>query len=227
VIKAGQSSVDGELRLTTTGVDQSLCVLTHHTLPDKPWVSESTTSLSPEPSQRVRLIDGRNTFDASCPSTVGPSTASARVRVVDGLPERCLDVTFDTGPITVDSLSSLKAGMIGSWRGCVTTPWVPVYGVDVVFRRDGTYSAISGESLDGQRMLAMYYGSDADSPQKRYEVLDLQDSLNGVGQIDIWFGPDNVNRSDLRNIKLMGDLLEFEFFHRGDYGPLTFQLERQ
>jgi hypothetical protein len=35
-----------------------------------------------------------------------------------------------------------------------------------------------------------------------------------------------VVRDKLRNIRLMGDQLRFEFFHFGVYGPLTFELNR-
>ncbi len=76
-------------------------------------------------------------------------------------------------------------------------------------------------------MVAMYYGTDEESPSKVYAVNDLQASLKGVGQIDVYFGAKDVVRDELRNIRLMGDKLEFEVFHLGQYGPMTFQLTRQ
>ena len=106
----------------------------------------------------------------------------------------------------------------------MTTPWVSPYSVTITFRAEGTYSGVAGKDSDGQP--AFYHGSDDDSAEKRYELNDLHDDLEGVGQIDIWFGPKNTNRGDLRNIRLMGNALEFEFFHRGEYGPVTFQLYR-
>jgi hypothetical protein len=60
-----------------------------------------------------------------------------------------------------------------------------------------------------------------------YAVLDLQDSRLGVGQIDIAFDLDPAVRDGLRNIRLMGDKLEFEMFHFEQYGPITFRLYRQ
>jgi hypothetical protein len=98
---------------------------------------------------------------------------------------------------------------------------VAPYWVRITFREDGTYSGVA-EAAAGQP--AFYYGTDEDSAEKRYELNDLQDDLEGIGQIDIVFWEGNTNRGDLRNISLMGDLLEFEFFHRGAYGPLTYQL---
>jgi len=113
--------------------------------------------------------------------------------------------------------------MLGTWEGCVITPWVDPYWVTITFYDDGTYSS---RAEDGASEPAMYYGSDDDSPEKRWELNGLEDDLEGVGQIDIYFWPGNTNRGDLRNIRLMGHELEFEFFHRGIYGPLTYQLVR-
>jgi hypothetical protein len=114
--------------------------------------------------------------------------------------------------------------MTGHWAGCVVTPWVAPYWVWITLGEDGSYSARSQTNQAGPAQPAFYYGSDEDSPEKRYELNDFQDSLKGVGQIDIWFNKGNTNRGELRNIKLMGDQLEFEFFHRGEYGPLTYRL---
>ena len=114
--------------------------------------------------------------------------------------------------------------MAGSWHGCVTTPWVPEYWVDLTFRADGTYSSSVGEVLDSFPVPAMYYGTDADDPDKRWRIDDLQASGLGVGIIDIAFGG-AVNR-DVSGIRLMGNRLEFEMMHRGAYGPLVFQLVR-
>jgi hypothetical protein len=225
-IGTGQTSIQGELRLATQGVDQSACVLTHDILPDKPWVAISDERLAPEPSQTLRLIDARHTFDVWCPASDGVATSKIQIRVVDGQPERCLGVSFDGGPVTADTFQELRAGMIGSWRGCVDTPWTPTYQVDIEFRRDGTYRATGGESLDGQHMTALYYGSDRASREKRYALLDMQDSGRGLGQIDLWWRPGDTNRGELRNIRLMGDVLTFEVFH-GESGPITFWLQHR
>lgn len=115
--------------------------------------------------------------------------------------------------------------MVGTWVGCVTTPWTNPYWITVSFRPDGTYSAQAHENRDDLASSAFYYGSDADSPLKVYELNDLQADLEAVGQIDILFDVGTVTRDELRNIRLMDDQLEFEFFHFG-YGPLTYQLWR-
>jgi hypothetical protein len=117
-----------------------------------------------------------------------------------------------------------EAGMIGSWEGCVTTPWTSVHHVAVTFRADGTYSAVTTESLDDSSGPAFYYGTDEDSPEKLYRVNDLQDSGKGGGEIDVHFWPGNSVRDELRNTKLIGDKLEFELFHFHVYGPVTVRL---
>ena len=73
---------------------------------------------------------------------------------------------------------------MGTWVGCVTTPWVPRYWVTITFRADGTYSGFA-EKAAGQP--AFYYGTDEDMAEKQYELNDLQDDLEGIGQIDIVF----------------------------------------
>ena len=102
-----------------------------------------------------------------------------------------------------------------------------MYEVTVTLREDGTYSAASTEVLDGTDMIAMYYGTDDDYPAKLYAINDFQDSQLGIGQIDVVFGPEPASRDELRNVRLMGDQLEFELFHMEQYGPVTFQLYRQ
>ena len=101
-----------------------------------------------------------------------------------------------------------------------------MYEVTVTLRADGTYSATTTEVLDGNQMIAMYYGTDDDYPSKVYAINDFQDSRLGVGQIDVAFGPEPALRDSLRNVRLMGDKLEFEVFHMEQYGPITFQLYR-
>jgi hypothetical protein len=136
----------------------------------------------------------------------------------------CDDFAFTPAAvISVDSLAELEEGMVGTWVGCVTTPWVPRYWVTITFRADGTYSGFAEEAAGEP---AFYYGTDDDMSEKRYELNDLQDDLEGVGQIDIVFWEGNTNRGELRNIRLTGNELEFEFFHRGEYGPLLYQLYR-
>ena len=140
--------------------------------------------------------------------------------------DACLDFDLPVAAISIETLAQLQVGFRGTWAGCVTTPWVPPYWVTLTFREDGTYSGVAQIGPTGERQPAFYHGSDADSATKRYALNDLQDSRLGVGQIDIFHSADSVSRGDLRTIRLMGDRLSFEFFHRGIYGPIAFQLYR-
>ena len=218
--------VDADVKLESVSITLSSCHLTHKVVPDAPGSHASTVNLTPKRTQSVALIDGLHTFTATCPSSAGTLTSRNIIQAMDRRPEKCLGFDFAASKITVSSLEELNDGIIGTWQGCVTNPWVPTYWVTMTFRADGTYSAVSTEVLDGQEMIAMYYGMDEDSPAKKYELNDLQANLKGVGDIDVVFDQGSVNRDDLRNVALMGDKLQFDYVHAGVYGPLTFRLHR-
>jgi hypothetical protein len=121
-------------------------------------------------------------------------------------------------------LARLKNGVVGHWRGTVTTPWVPPYQVVVELTGSGHYSA----HCQDKDCVAFYYGSDADSPEKVYDIQDVRADNKGQGEIAFWFNTGNTNRGELRSI-LLGpelDTLTFAAWETG-YGPLTFELRRQ
>jgi hypothetical protein len=219
-------TVDIRLDLDTSDLDQQRCTVVHSVRPDSPAIAASQKTLPPVDVQTVALIDGRHDFRASCPSIAGTLTATTWMVAADGAPERCAGWTFSADPVSIATIDELTTGVVGSWHGCVTTPWVPMYWVDLTFRADGTYSSTVGEVLDSFPVPAMYYGTDADDPAKRWRIDDLQASGLGVGIIDIAFGSGSVNRDSISAIRLMGNRLEFEMMHHGMYGPLVFQLVR-
>lgn len=189
--------------------------------------SSASPSPATSPSPTASPTDVPSPTDAPSPTPMTPPppttvpTDSPSVAAPESL-EDCAAFEFPAAPVSIGSLAELNEGILGTWVGCSITPWVPPYPVTVTFRDDGTYSAralVPGEP-------AFYYGTDDDSPEKLYALHDLQDDLKGVGQIDIVFWEGNINRGELRNIELMGDQLQFEFFHRGQYGPLTYRLYR-
>jgi hypothetical protein len=150
---------------------------------------------------------------------------------LDRQPEACRDFEFSRVDITATTFEELQVGVVDTWTGCVTTPWTPMYQVTFELREDGSYSASTDEVLDGTEMIALYYGMDDDSPAKTYALTDIQASGLGIGEIDVVFDVGSVDvgsvvRDELRNVRLMGDTLEFEMFHFGRYGPLTYQLRR-
>jgi hypothetical protein len=225
-IQEGRTSVQDVLHLITQDLDRSECSLTQSYEPDDPGVAPWTKKLQPFAEQEVTLTDGWHTFTASCPSSSGKLKASVRVIAMDGKPEACKGFEFDRGETTAASYEALATGIVGRWEGCVGTPWTPLYAVSVTLREDGTYTAESDEVLDGSKMIAMYYGMDEDSPLKTYAITDFQASGLGIGQIDVVFDVGSVTRDELRNVRLMGDKLEFEVFHLGQYGPIMFELNR-
>ena len=216
-----------KIELLAANTNLKNCKLIDNIVLDDNALSIKSVNYQPLASQDVLMEDGLHTVTVSC-SDGGGISDTVKVRVADRQPKLCASFGFLNSPITAGSFEQLRDGMVGTWRGCVSTPWVPAYYVTMTFKADGTYSAVSSESLDGQEMNAMYYGTEADDARKKYAVTDYEASQTGRGQIDIVFADTNsVNRGDLRNIRLMGDKLSFEFFHRGQYGPLTFQLYRQ
>jgi hypothetical protein len=218
--------VDIDVKAVITGLDRNTCTLVHDIEPDKPGVAPTSVALTPAATQRVALIDGRHTFVATCKGRSGPVSSQFTVVATDGQPERSLGFNFVSSTITASTLQDVSHGIVGTWEGCVTTPWVPAYWVTMTFRAEGTYSATSTEVLDDQAMIALYYGSNDDSPLKRYVLNDFQDNRQAIGDIDLVFG-DSAIRDDLRHVTLMGNQLSFELFHRGTYGPVTFQLHRK
>jgi len=227
-IRTGDT-VEVVLNLQTQDLVQSDCSVTQSYEPDDPTDTPWTVALEPLPEQSIAMADGLHTFVATCDTDAEELTTSVRATAMDGKPEACRDFEFVRGEISVGSYEELTAGVVGTWKGCVTSAWTPMYEVTITLREDGTYSAASTEVLDGTDMTAMYWGIDDDDPAKLYAINDFQDSQLGVGQLDIAFGlaPEPGVRGSLRNVRLMGDQLEFELFHMDEYGPVTFQLYRQ
>lgn len=149
------------------------------------------------------------------------------------IPNTCDGFNLDTSGTASTSYEAVKAGMVGQWIGCVTTPtqWKHVpYLVSIDFKSDGTYSAkqisnIMGAS-DGGKLPAFYYGTDEDNPAKVYTIDDYQDNGFSVGTISIYFDVGSTNVGGLRNIKLTGNTLSFDFWHRNSYGPIQYRLVR-
>lgn len=124
-------------------------------------------------------------------------------------------------------LVELRGRIVGSWSGTVATPWVRPYRVTLVFRGDGTYSAHADETTELGKEPALYWGSDTDSPLKRYSIDDVAADGSGSGEIVLYFsGSETTTLDQLGDIRITGDRLEFSLTHGGNYGPITFQLTR-
>ena len=222
-IPSGSSSRLVSLEIATRGYSLKKCTVTHTLIKDDTTFTKEVENLQPLTSQKVALFDGDHSFTVEC----GSLHAGIAMRAADRQPKACKDFSFNESPVSANSAQELSAGMVGKWSGCVTTPWVPKYHVDITFNANGTYSAVSGEKIDGTVMNAMYYGMEKDSMNKKYYLDGISGDKKGQGGIDIVFDVGTVNHDELRNVQLMGDKLSFEFMHRGQYGPLKFELYRQ
>ena len=76
-IRTGKT-VEAVLQFPTRDLDDSDCTLTQTYEPDDPEGTPWTISLEPVPVQSVSLADGRHTFVAKCPSSIGRLTAARR-----------------------------------------------------------------------------------------------------------------------------------------------------
>jgi len=226
VTEAGKRYEPLDLVMETSNIDVSKCNVTDKYIPDDEPSVPVTATLKSSAKQRVESYDGLHAYKFSCTSKKGKALEAVLTFIIaDMTAEKCRDVSYTESAVSVSSLSSLKNGIVGTWSGCVSTPWVPKYYITMEFRADGSYSAKSDEVMDGTEANALYYGLEADHEGKKYRLTSFQDS-KGSGEIDLIF--DFVftkNTDQLSSIKLMGNKLSFTMYH-GGYGPLTFQLER-
>ena len=126
-----------------------------------------------------------------------------------------------------ERLGCLQTGLVGTWQGEVTTPWVEPYRVEVTFRSDGSYAA---RCLDAN-CTAFYYGSDGDGDGRWFRVIDLWANDEGVARIGISFGDPTTVTGQMDSIRLSGDQerLEFDFWPvwlNARIGPVHFDLIR-
>jgi hypothetical protein len=129
-------------------------------------------------------------------------------------------------------LAGVQAAIPGRWEGLATTPWTTPYRVELTFTADGHYSGRCAE-VSGDCCVAFYYGSDDDTPIKRYRVDDATLSGNVFGEIDIAFASDDgyglpVWQGELSNIQrdASGNGLRFSFSTSTGYGPIEYDLRR-
>jgi predicted RNA-binding protein with PIN domain len=223
--KNGAETMDMTIELRQQNIDLKNCTLSMDTELDDDVFTKFTTSLPAVEKQVLELEDGTHVFKVICNQEGETISNDFLAQVADNQPKKCKNFEFVESDITVSNFDELKESFVGKWQGCVSTHWIADYYAEVEFRSDGTYSAFSGESLDEYPTRAFYYGTDEDDPRKKYFLSDFLASKNGTGGIDITFDSGSVNRGDLKNIKIMGEKMKFEFFKNG-YGPVTFRLNR-
>ncbi|MDB4970386.1 MAG: hypothetical protein JWN44_6075 [Myxococcales bacterium] len=111
----------------------------------------------------------------------------------------------------------VQYGMVATWRGTATSPWVAPYQVEIAFAADGTYLA---RTTDGSGQQPFYY--DKDPEHDRYEVVDLQPNGKATGNLYLeWLSSADA----LAQIALDDNLthLTFEYSHFGA-GPVVYDL---
>ncbi len=134
-----------------------------------------------------------------------------------------------------DAIARASAAMVGNWRGFVSTPWTEPYQIRARFGADGTYSARCEQNsdYDGSGCCrAFYYGSDEDSPLKRWS-LDSVGFRAASGTLDIAFCYDGgcnppAWQGYVREVDYdqTGNRIRFDFWRGDEYGPLQVELER-
>jgi hypothetical protein len=133
---------------------------------------------------------------------------------------RCGRTTPDPG--SGDLFARARYGMVGTWRGTATSPWVAPYTVEISFGGDGMYDAHTVDpGAVGYAVTPFYY--DQDPEHDRYELVDLHANGEVSGQIYLqWL--DSPDRLDA--IRFNDELthLHFEYYHF-DYGPVVYDLD--
>ncbi len=216
--------------VNATGVDLDKCELKVLTLPDKPDIASSEKTLKALTTQSLDFIDGKHTATVECRDRRSALSAQHTVRVWDNLPEKCQSVSYNVPhTASVTTLAEFQSQIVGTWVGCADSPWWPTYYVEITFNADGSYSAASGEELDGNISHGGFYDYNLEGAHNS-KVYGLTSFQNGTGQgfIDMVHpNGSTIQRGDLRNAKVSGDKLVFDFYHRSQYGPIVFQLNKK
>jgi len=147
----------------------------------------------------------------------------AQVCQPDGTFGPCM-CDVDGGSWEQEQLARLRRGIVGTWVGSSSNPWSAGCSALVKFEANGHYSA---HSPGDDSCLVLYYGSNADSPEKTYVLNNVLASAEGEGDIEFWFSPGDTNRGQLRHVYLSADenVLAFEAW-KEDHGPIVFKLMR-
>ena len=145
-----------------------------------------------------------------------------------------IDYDFDENEfINTLDVSEYNEKLIGVWIGNVSTPWTGPYNIELEVFANGNYSAHALSAYkypSGDEVLfpAFYYGTDNNSDLKIIELNDLYSTGKASGEIIIFFDP-NTNTGTLKQVAFSNNCnnLQFEFWHRNEYGPLKYKLTRK
>jgi hypothetical protein len=219
------------VELSPHNTSLSKCSLKDDIVLDDNNFTQKTVAYQVALKQTISMQDGLHSLTLSCFD--GHAFGDAfHFRVADGQPKLCKGFAYNDSAVTAHTQQELHDGMVGTWAGCVTNPWVPAYYVTITFHSNGTLSTTSPETLDGIHEPALYWGDDLDNPNRQWDVTGIDGSGIGTGNADMyWQGSNTIRPLQLSNVKLMGNHLtltgHYQYNSSQTYGPLGLQLVRQ
>ena len=134
---------------------------------------------------------------------------------------------------SAEKLQAVQAALPGKWRGEMRNIWTAPYLVDLNFREDGTYSAAC-TNLPAACCTALYWGTNDDTPLKRYQLDAWVVSGEVFADMVIPYGSNGSYAvptqwsNQLRHIELdaSGNGLRFTLERSDNKPALTFDLRR-
>jgi hypothetical protein len=133
--------------------------------------------------------------------------------------------------VCTNELDRIRKGMVGTWIGVHSDPWVSPFKVTIVFGANGVYTGHCAQGVCPAPVF--YYGVDDDSPAKTYQLqsLNLGDrSASGIINIVFDAAGTDVTQGSIEEVDLStdGSRLTFQFWAtwNGRYGPVRFDLTR-
>jgi hypothetical protein len=166
------------------------------------------------------------TFDNLSPDT--KYLVSVVFGDLDGHLGRLPQIMVQTDKLSDPTLTStadlaiVRQNLIGTWKGTMNCPWWPTTLVTVEFLSDGTYRCSSQTA----NQTAMYYGSDTDTPEKKYTILSTQAQFASM-DFELVFGPGDDVIEHVDDLTVDSSSLHFSFLHFDKYGPIVYDLQRQ
>ncbi|MBN1968750.1 MAG: chitobiase/beta-hexosaminidase C-terminal domain-containing protein [Candidatus Delongbacteria bacterium] len=140
-----------------------------------------------------------------------------------------IDYTYNDYDFNTDlSLEEFKDKFTGKWIGFTSNEWTSDYNVYFDFRDCGLYSARSISLCDSNECMtsALYWGTDADSFNKTFEIESINCGI-GYGNIILYWSSEVVKEATLNNIRFSKDCNNLSFsVNYENSSPLNYVLTR-
>jgi len=173
--------------------------------------------------------DSGPTEGSSSSSSGGTDASSGGT---DARPPPTVDASVDAAGASIDAATPfgwMKQAMVGTWTGTRTDPWDPPATVTITLDASGSYSAHCVGS--DPNCSVWHYGTDADLPNKTYQLFDLHTDGTGEAYIEIAFSATEVDQGTLDNIAIdpNATMMNLDFYPTwsGRIGPVHLALVRQ